>query len=147
MLIELLEFNIKYESRGPLKSQCLADFAVELSPEPMEHGNSWILHVYESSKSKETGHGLSWKVSERICPRRYVHSSIFQVSTPRVLGCRSSINKRGIPIKGSSHSQCSISIIEGIKCLSLHGMGQAIYKDVFYPYDSRPRLTPLSQLV
>ncbi|XP_020202093.1 uncharacterized protein LOC109787906 [Cajanus cajan] len=30
--VELSEFGIKYESRGPLKAQCLADFVAELTP-------------------------------------------------------------------------------------------------------------------
>ena len=35
--IEFSEHDIKYEKRGPIKAQVLADFMVELSPAPTEH--------------------------------------------------------------------------------------------------------------
>nr|KYP34257.1 hypothetical protein KK1_044815 [Cajanus cajan] len=34
--VELSEFGIQYESRGPLKAQCLADFVAELTPTTAE---------------------------------------------------------------------------------------------------------------
>ena len=38
--IELLEFHIQYQPRGAIKSQALADFTVELTPQPTEEEDS-----------------------------------------------------------------------------------------------------------
>ena len=52
------EFGIRYESRGPLKAQCLADFIVELSP-ATDHGEHWwSLYVDGSSNAKGSGAGV-----------------------------------------------------------------------------------------
>nr|KYP66357.1 Retrovirus-related Pol polyprotein from transposon 297 family [Cajanus cajan] len=52
--VELSEF----ESRGPLKAQCLADFVAELTPTTAEEPQVWTLHVDESSNSKGGGAGI-----------------------------------------------------------------------------------------
>nr|KYP72226.1 hypothetical protein KK1_004813 [Cajanus cajan] len=57
-LIELSEFGIQYESRGPLKAQCLADFVAELTPAATEEPQAWTLHVDGSSNSKGGGAGI-----------------------------------------------------------------------------------------
>ncbi|XP_020209359.1 uncharacterized protein LOC109794316 [Cajanus cajan] len=56
--IELSEFGIQYESCGPLKTQCLADFVSELTPATTEESQAWTLHVDGSSNSKGGGAGI-----------------------------------------------------------------------------------------
>nr|KYP56891.1 Uncharacterized protein Mb2253c family [Cajanus cajan] len=56
--IELSEFGIQYEGRGPLKAQCLADFVAELTPTTAEEPQVWTLHVDGSSNSKGGGAGI-----------------------------------------------------------------------------------------
>ncbi|XP_020211548.1 uncharacterized protein LOC109796275 [Cajanus cajan] len=56
--IELSEFGIQYENRGPLKAQCLADFVAELTPATTEESQAWTLHVDGSSNSKGGGAGI-----------------------------------------------------------------------------------------
>ncbi|XP_020208869.1 uncharacterized protein LOC109793805 [Cajanus cajan] len=57
-LVELSEFGIKYESHGPLKAQCLADFVAELTPTSADEQQVWTLHVDGSSNSKGGGVGI-----------------------------------------------------------------------------------------
>nr|KYP36265.1 Pro-Pol polyprotein [Cajanus cajan] len=56
--VELSEYGIKYESRGALKAQCLADFIAELTPSVSLEDQSWILHVDGSSNTKGSGAGI-----------------------------------------------------------------------------------------
>nr|KYP41525.1 Uncharacterized protein Mb2253c family [Cajanus cajan] len=56
--VELSEFGIQYESRGPLKAQCLADFVAELTPTTAEEPQVWTLHVDGSSTSEGGGAGI-----------------------------------------------------------------------------------------
>nr|KYP56988.1 Retrovirus-related Pol polyprotein from transposon 297 family [Cajanus cajan] len=56
--VELYEFGIQYEGRGPLKAQCLADFIAELTPTTAEEPQVWTLHVDGSSNSKGGGAGI-----------------------------------------------------------------------------------------
>nr|KYP35342.1 Uncharacterized protein Mb2253c family [Cajanus cajan] len=56
--VELSEFDIQYESRRPLKAQCLADFVVELTPTTVEEPQVWTLHVDGSFNSKGGGAGI-----------------------------------------------------------------------------------------
>jgi len=46
--VELSEFDIRYESRGAINSQCLADFSAELAPHP-DTPSEWVLFVDGSS--------------------------------------------------------------------------------------------------
>ena len=52
--VELSKFDISYEPRGAIKSQCLADFATEL---PKNSGTSpkWVLYVEDSSNKTACG--------------------------------------------------------------------------------------------
>jgi len=51
--IELSEFHIQYQPRGAIKSQALANFAVELTPFLTKDDHpSWILHVDGSSNER-----------------------------------------------------------------------------------------------
>jgi len=53
--VELFEFNIKYDPRGPIKSQCLTNFVVDLGPKSVDPNNSWVLHVDGPSNTKGSG--------------------------------------------------------------------------------------------
>jgi len=49
-VVELSEFNIRYEPHGPIKAQCLLDFVNDLQQIPIE--DQWTLHVDGSSNPK-----------------------------------------------------------------------------------------------
>ena len=52
-IVELLEFDIKYQPRRAIKSQALANFVAELSPRLTEDEDSqWTLHVDGSSNNR-----------------------------------------------------------------------------------------------
>ena len=56
--MELSEFDIKYEPRGPIKGQIFADFVVELSSEATRvegDGFRWVLSVDGSSNQQGSG--------------------------------------------------------------------------------------------
>nr|KYP70557.1 hypothetical protein KK1_009777 [Cajanus cajan] len=59
--VKLSEFSIKYEPRGAIKAQALADFLMELTP-PVEEGivgeTQWILSVDGASNLGESGAGI-----------------------------------------------------------------------------------------
>jgi len=55
--VELFEFDIRYEPRGVIKSQCLADFSTELTPLPTLSGG-WTLYVDSSSNKTACGAGV-----------------------------------------------------------------------------------------
>jgi len=59
--VELSEFDIKYEPRGPIKGQNFADFVVELSSEAAwVEGDDfrWVLSVDGSSNQQGSGAGV-----------------------------------------------------------------------------------------
>jgi len=56
--VELSEFDVQYEPRGPIKGQVYADFVVELSSEvPQVDGGDfqWVLFVDGSSNQQGSG--------------------------------------------------------------------------------------------
>jgi len=55
--VELSEFDIRYEPRGVIKSQCLTDFSAELTPLPILSGG-WTLYVDDSSNKTACGAGV-----------------------------------------------------------------------------------------
>jgi len=55
--VELSKFDIWYESRGAIKSQCLVDFSVELTPLP-DLSAGWTLYVDDSSNKTACGAGV-----------------------------------------------------------------------------------------
>jgi len=55
--IELLEFGLRYESRGPMKARFLTDFLTELPP-VTEEKTFWLLSVDDSSNKKGNGAGI-----------------------------------------------------------------------------------------
>nr|KYP42541.1 Retrovirus-related Pol polyprotein from transposon 297 family [Cajanus cajan] len=56
--IELSEFDISFEPRGPIKSQYLVDFVNELQPVGHFERNQWVLRVDGSSNSQGSGAGI-----------------------------------------------------------------------------------------
>jgi len=59
--VELSEFNIKYEPRGPIKGQIFADFVVELSSERVQNPGDdfrWVLSGDGSSNQLGSGAGV-----------------------------------------------------------------------------------------
>jgi len=52
--VELSEFGLKYEPRGSVKGQHLADFAAELHGPIPSSGQAWVLFVDESSDKRNT---------------------------------------------------------------------------------------------
>ncbi|XP_052724060.1 uncharacterized protein LOC128193908 [Vigna angularis] len=56
--VELSEFGLRYEPRGSVKGQHLADFAAELSPTPDDSTPKWLLSVDGSSNKRGGGVGI-----------------------------------------------------------------------------------------
>ena len=59
--VELSEFDVQYEPRGPIKGQIYADFVVELSSAAThqeEAGFRWMLSVDGSSNQQGSGAGV-----------------------------------------------------------------------------------------
>ena len=59
--MELSEFDIRYEPRGPIKGKIFADFVVELSSETAQNAGSndrWVLSVDGSSNQLGSGAGV-----------------------------------------------------------------------------------------
>ena len=59
--VELSEFDIHYEPRGPIKGQIYADFVVELSLAATHHegaGFRWVLPIDGSSNQQGRGAGV-----------------------------------------------------------------------------------------
>ena len=62
--VELSEFDVQYEPRGPIKGQVYADFVVELSSVAMHQegaGFRLVLSVDGSSNHQGSGLASSWK--------------------------------------------------------------------------------------
>jgi len=64
--VELSEFDVQYETRGPIKGQIYADFVAEISPgnEQSEEEISfrWVLSVDGSSNQQGSGAGIILEV-------------------------------------------------------------------------------------
>nr|KYP58325.1 Gypsy retrotransposon integrase-like protein 1 [Cajanus cajan] len=56
--VELSEFDISFEQRGPIKSQHLADFVNELTPAGSFQDDPWTMHVDGSSNAQGSGAGI-----------------------------------------------------------------------------------------
>jgi len=56
--VELSEYHLRCEARGPIKGQCLADFVNELTGDPDVGEEGWILSVDGSSNAKGGGAGI-----------------------------------------------------------------------------------------
>jgi len=55
--VELSEFDIRYQPRGAIKSQCLANFLAELTPLPTL-SVGWTLYVDDSPNKTTCGAGV-----------------------------------------------------------------------------------------
>nr|KYP51935.1 Retrovirus-related Pol polyprotein from transposon 297 family [Cajanus cajan] len=53
--IELSQFEIRFEPRGPIKAQSLADFVNEFAPSMLPESDLWTLHVDGSSNQQGSG--------------------------------------------------------------------------------------------
>jgi len=56
--VELSEYHLRCEARGPIKGQCLVDFVNELTGDPDVREEGWILSVDGSSNAKGGGVGI-----------------------------------------------------------------------------------------
>jgi len=59
-LVEVSEFDIHYEPRGAIKSRCLADFSIELTPQ-QELSAAWTVYDDGSSNKMACGVGVVLK--------------------------------------------------------------------------------------
>nr|KYP47968.1 Transposon Ty3-I Gag-Pol polyprotein [Cajanus cajan] len=56
--IELSQFDIRFEPRGPIKAQSMADFINEFTPKALTEPPVWTLHVDGSSNQQGSGAGI-----------------------------------------------------------------------------------------
>ncbi|XP_027903591.1 uncharacterized protein LOC114163480 [Vigna unguiculata] len=70
--IELSEFNIRYEPHGPIKAQCLADFANDLQNQPPTQDTWWTIHVDGSSNPQGVGAGIVLEGPDDILVEQYL---------------------------------------------------------------------------
>jgi len=75
--VELSEFNIRYESHGPIKAQCLLDFVNDFQQTPTE--DQLTLHVDGSSNPKGTDGGIVLEGPNDILIEKSLHFA-FKVS-------------------------------------------------------------------
>ncbi|XP_057720073.1 uncharacterized protein LOC130934527 [Arachis stenosperma] len=72
--VELSEFDIRYQSRGPIKSQFLADFIAELTvPSEEDHAKQWILYVDGSSNNGGCGAGIRLEADDGFILEHSIH--------------------------------------------------------------------------
>ena len=79
--VELSEFGLMFEPRGPIKAQCLADFASELHVQ--EQQILWTLYVDDSSNDKQCGAGVVLESSTEIKVEQLLHFN-FKASNNQV---------------------------------------------------------------
>jgi len=66
--VKLSEFDIWYQPRGAIKSQCLTDFSTELTPLPTLSAG-WTLYVDGSSNKTACGAGVVFRRTKQSPPR------------------------------------------------------------------------------
>ncbi|XP_072087011.1 uncharacterized protein [Arachis hypogaea] len=72
--VELSEFDIRYQPRGPIKSQFLADFIAELTlPSEDDHAKQWILYVDGSSNHEGCGAGIRLEADDGFILEHSIH--------------------------------------------------------------------------
>jgi len=69
--VELSEFNIRYESHGPIKAQCLLNFVNDLQHTPTE--DQWMLHVDGSPNPKGADAGIVLEGPNDILIEKSLH--------------------------------------------------------------------------
>jgi len=77
-LVEFSKFDLTFKPRRPIKSQSLADFALELQELPPHQPNTWTLYVDESSYDKGCGAEV---VLENLTGMRIEQSLCFNFKT------------------------------------------------------------------
>jgi len=65
VVIDFSEFDIWYEPRGSIRSQCLANFSAELTPLP-DLSAEWMLYVDDSSNKTACGAGVFLEKSDEL---------------------------------------------------------------------------------
>jgi len=68
-VVELSEFDVQYEPRGPIKGQVYADFVVELSSADAHQEEAkfrWVLSVDWSSNQQGSGAGVILEGPNRL---------------------------------------------------------------------------------
>jgi len=70
-VVELSEFNIRYEPHGPIKTQCLLNFVNDLQQTPKE--DQWTLYVDGSSNPKGAGVGIVLEGPNNILIEKSLH--------------------------------------------------------------------------
>ncbi|XP_027903608.1 uncharacterized protein LOC114163499 [Vigna unguiculata] len=70
-VVELSEFNIRYEPHGPIKAQCLFDFVNDLQHTPEE--DQWTLYVDGSSNPKGAGVDIVLEGPNEILIKKSLH--------------------------------------------------------------------------
>ncbi|XP_072064465.1 uncharacterized protein [Arachis hypogaea] len=74
--IELSEFDIRYQSRGAIKSQFLADFVAELTlPSEDDHTKQWTLYIDGSSNKEGCGAGIRLEADDGSILEHSLHLS------------------------------------------------------------------------
>lgn len=63
--VELSEFDIRYQLRGAIKSQCLAEFSANLTPLP-DLSAGWTVYVDDSSNKTPSGAGVVLEGSDNL---------------------------------------------------------------------------------
>jgi len=69
--VELSEFGLKFEPRGPIKAQCLANFVSELQAPKQQIW--WTLYVDGSSSSRQCGAGIVLESPTEIKVEQSLH--------------------------------------------------------------------------
>jgi len=71
-LVELSEFDIRYQPQGAIKSQCLVDFSIELTPLPTL-SIGWTLYVDGSSNKTACGAEVVLEGSDDLLLEQALH--------------------------------------------------------------------------
>ncbi|XP_072056251.1 uncharacterized protein [Arachis hypogaea] len=72
--VKLSEFDIRYQSRGPIKSQFLVDFIAELTvPSEEDHTKQWTLYVDGSSNHGGCGAGIHLEAEDGFILEHSIH--------------------------------------------------------------------------
>jgi len=80
-VVELSEFNIRYEPHNPIKAQCLFDFVNDLQHTLEE--DQWTLYVDGSSNSKGAGVNIVFEGPNDILIEKSLHFA-FKTSNNQV---------------------------------------------------------------
>lgn len=71
-LIELSKIGIKYEPRGPMKAQCLANFLVKLATMTEKEFKWWTLYVDGSCNEQGSGADLIMESPNEVIVEQFL---------------------------------------------------------------------------